>query len=254
MASNSAKAKPLASGLAVSGIDASVEVRRHPAARRLTLRVSRTRRAVIVTLPIGSDFGDAGSFVNTHIDWVRARLQDVPDPMPFADGGAVPVRGTLHRLRFVAPRAHEGVVRVHTPDAGEGELVLPVIEVSGRAEHAPRRLKDWLEGEARKDLDERVRWHAHRIGVRPRRITLRDQKSRWGSCSSAGQLSFSWRLVLAPSLILDYVAAHEVAHLAEMNHGPRFWRLVNETMPRMEEARTWLREHGMELHRYGYDN
>src|SRR5438045_3966680 len=97
MTRNGATAKPSASGLAVSGIDASVEVRRHPAARRLTLRVSRTRRAVIVTLPIGSDFGDAGSFVNTHIDWVRARLQDVPDPMPFADGSAVPVRGTIHR-------------------------------------------------------------------------------------------------------------------------------------------------------------
>ena len=98
-----------------------------------------------------------------------------------------------------------------------------------------------------------MRVHARNLGVRARRITLRDQKSRWGSCSSAGQLSFSWRLVLAPPFVLDYVAAHEVAHLAEMNHGPRFWRLVAKTLPAFEEAKVWLRIHGMDLYRYGME-
>ena len=102
-------------------------------------------------------------------------------------------------------------------------------------------------------LSERVQWHAENLGLRPRRVTIRDQVSRWGSCSSARVLSFSWRLILAPAFVLDYVAAHEVAHLKEMNHGPRFWAAVKRTFPRMDEARRWLRRHGAELHRYGLE-
>ncbi|MEZ5854945.1 MAG: SprT family zinc-dependent metalloprotease [Hyphomicrobiaceae bacterium] len=128
---------------------------------------------------------------------------------------------------------------------------MPRLLVSGDLEHAPRRLRDWLQSEARKDLGERCDHHAEQLGLKIRRITVRDQKSRWGSCSSDGQLSFSWRLILAPPLVLDYVAAHEVAHLAEMNHGPRFWKLVKKTMPRLEEAKLWLRTKGMNLYRYG---
>ena len=105
---------------------------------------------------------------------------------------------------------------------------MPRLKVAGRPEHAARRLRDWLVAEARADLDDRVAWHAGKLGVRARRITLRDQTSRWGSCSASGLLSFSWRLILAPAFVLDYVAAHEVAHLLEMNHGPRFWKLVAE--------------------------
>jgi hypothetical protein len=130
----------------------------------------------------------------------------------------------------------------------------PEIRVSGRPEHAARRLRDWLHAEARSDLDARVGWHARSLGLTPRRITVRDQSSRWGSCSTTGALSFSWRLVLAPPMILDYVAAHEVAHLAEMNHGPRFWALVARTMPQMDEARRWLQVYGMDLHRYDPSN
>ena len=92
-----------------------------------------------------------------------------------------------------------------------------------------------------------VQHHAAALGVRARRITLRDQKSRWGSCTSDGNLSFSWRLVLAPPIVLDYVAAHEVAHLSEMNHGPRFWRLVEDVCPRFREAEQWLRTEGKAL-------
>lgn len=239
--------------IAVNGIGATVEVRRHPAARRLTLRVSRTRRAVIVTLPITTDFGEAGHFVERHLDWVRERLDDVPAPMPFCEAGLVPLRGVLHRLRFVGPRSAGGgvvtTVRATTDSAGITEL--PALEVAGHGQYAPRRLRDWLADEARRDLDARVGWHARTLGLRPRRITLRDQKSRWGSCSSNGQLSFSWRLVLAPPVVLDYVAAHEVAHLAEMNHGPRFWALVRRTTSSVDEAKSWLREHGTMLHRYG---
>jgi len=125
------------------------------------------------------------------------------------------------------------------------------LNVAGDVTHAPRRLGDWLVDQARRDLDARVSWHSRRLGVKASRISVRDQTSRWGSCSTTGALSFSWRLILAPRHILDYVAAHEVAHLAEMNHGPKFWALVRRTMPDMDEARRWLQIYGMDLHRYG---
>ena len=127
----------------------------------------------------------------------------------------------------------------------------PSLCVTGDMSHAPRRLKDWLSSQAKKDLSSRVLWHSRNLGLKARHITIRDQTTRWGSCSSRGHLSFSWRLILAPTHVLDYVAAHEVAHLQEMNHGPCFWELVRLTMPNMDEARLWLKENGAKLHRYG---
>ena len=228
----------------IGDIGAPVEVRRHPAARRLTLRVSRTRRTVIVTLPVQCDLDEAGSFITRNIDWVRARLDSLPDPVPFHDGAFIPLRGEAHRVVFTGPGRRGPVER-------RAASPYPELRVSGHAEHAPRRLKDWLAKEAHKSLDERVRLHAKRLGVTPKRIAVRDQTSRWGSCSTTGVLSFSWRLIMAPPEILDYVAAHEVAHLREMNHGPRFWALVAKTMPDLDEAKRWLQIYGMDLHRYG---
>ncbi len=230
----------------IEELDCPVEVRRHPSARRLTLRVSRTRRAVIVTLPVQCDLGEAGSFISRNIEWVRERLESLPRPVPFSDAALMPLRGEFHRIVFTYKR-EPGRVVVREQTA----IGLPELRVSGRAEHAPRRLRDWLFEEARRDLDERVLHHARTLGVTPKRLTVRDQATRWGSCSTTGVLSFSWRLILAPSRILDYVAAHEVAHLKEMNHGPKFWALVTRTMPTMKEAKRWLQLYGLDLHQYG---
>ena len=249
MSRRPAKTLPSVQLLKVDGIPAPVEIRRHPTARRLTLRVSRTRRAVYLTVPRNTDAREADRFLARSLEWVRERLDGVPDPIPFRHGAVIPFRDVPHQVRFVGPRPGHPVVSIESPINGG----MATITVCGLAEHAPRRLKDWLVAEAARDLDERVTLHAKRLGLRARRITLRDQKSRWGSCSSTGQLSFSWRLVLAPRLVLDYVAAHEVAHLAEMNHGPRFWRLVAKTMPGLEDAKVWLRMRGMELYRYGVE-
>jgi predicted metal-dependent hydrolase len=128
---------------------------------------------------------------------------------------------------------------------------LPRLYVSGGAVHASRRFTDWLKNEARHDLVNRVRVHAATLNCCPKRISIRDQATRWGSCSTTGTLSFSWRLIFAPPFVLDYVAAHEVAHLREMNHGPRFWRLVRDALPDMQKARSWLKLNGTELHRFG---
>jgi predicted metal-dependent hydrolase len=229
----------------IDTLGAPVEVRRHPGARRLTLRVSRTRRTVIVTLPVQCDLDEAGSFITRNIDWVRARLDSLPTAVPFHNGVFIPLRGLAHRVVFAGPGTGRGLVvrRSGSP--------YPELHVSGHPEHAPRRLKDWLAKEAHRDLDQRVAFHAKRLNVAAKRIAVRDQTSRWGSCSTTGVLSFSWRLVMAPPEILDYVAAHEVAHLKQMNHGPRFWNLVRKTMPDLDAAKLWLQVYGMDLHRYG---
>ena len=231
--------------LAITGLEVPVELRRHRSARRLTLRINQTRRSVVVTVPLRCKIDEAGTFVRRHIDWVRTRLHALPSPIPFEDGVIVPVRGTEHMVRFAGPRTRGAVVEFEELASG-----MPVLAVKGAAENAPRRLRDWLYAEARHDLDARVAFHAARLGLRARKISVRDQGSRWGSCSTSGMLSFSWRLILAPPIVLDYVAAHEVAHLAEMNHGPRFWALVRKTMPDMDVAKEWLLKHGQELHRY----
>lgn len=241
---NAARKSVRTAELAITGIPVPIEVRRHPSARRLTLRISQTRRTVIVTLPKRCRFEEAGQFVNRHLDWVRERVGDLPVPIPFADGITLPLRGRDHRVRFLGPQRFGPVVAVI-----DGRH--PEIHVKGRLEHAPRRLKDWLMEQAKAELDARVQVHAERLGYRARRISVRDQASRWGSCSTTGLLSFSWRLILAPPLVLDYVAAHEVAHLGEMNHGPRFWALVAKTLPEMRDAKNWLHTHGVQLHRYG---
>jgi predicted metal-dependent hydrolase len=123
--------------------------------------------------------------------------------------------------------------------------------VSGQEEAVPGRVRRYLTGEAGRDLRAAVAKHTAALGVPARRIAIRDTKSRWGSCSSTGTLSFSWRLIMAPPLVLDYLAAHEVAHLKELNHSNRFWTLLGELCPATEEAERWLKRHGAELHRYG---
>src|SRR6185312_3474780 len=125
------------------------------------------------------------------------------------------------------------------------------IVVPGPKDLAATRLTRWLFHEARRDLEKSVARHAGLLSLKSKHIAIRDQTSRWGSCSTTGALSFSWRLILAPSFVLDYVAAHEVAHLAEMNHGPKFWTLVKKICPDFEVAKQWLQVRGPDLHRYG---
>lgn len=213
------RAMPQASQkLRVSGLNEPVEVRRHAGARRMTLRVSHTSRSVIVTLPLSLRSGAGGQISLNDIDWVRERLVDLPVHVPFRHGSSVPLRGVSHAIVEIGPRRGP-VVELASCAAGRPQLV-----VSGEGDHVERRLRDWLAVEARRDPSSSASLGTPTISAsNARRVTVRDQKSRWGSCSSNGSLSFSWRLIMAPPHVLDYVAAHEVAHLREMNHGPRFW-------------------------------
>jgi predicted metal-dependent hydrolase len=157
----------------------------------------------------------------------------------------LPLRGREHRIEH--RRGVRGTVWV---EAHASEQLLCV---AGEEPHLSRRVHDYLKREAKGDLEVASRLAAQALGVEIKRVSVRDQSSRWGSCSSTGVLSYSWRLVLAPPFVLDYLAAHEVAHLIEMNHSRRFWRLVERICPHMGRAKAWLHTHGADLHRYGFD-
>lgn len=230
--------------LALDGEALRVAVRRHPQARRLTLRVRAASRDVTLTAPPHVALATARDFVQRHREWVRVRLGRLPEVVRFEPGATIPLRGQPHRI--VHAPAARGTVWVGA-EAGAG----PALHVAGEAPHVARRVADHLKREARRDLAAAVQRHAHALGVEVGRITLRDTASRWGSCSAQGDLSFSWRLIMAPPMVLDYLAAHEVAHRLELNHSPAFWRAVERIFPARREAESWLRHHGASLHRYG---
>jgi len=221
----------------------SIRLRRHRRARRYTLRIHPSEREAILTMPPRGTLREAREFAERHGAWIAARLGRLPKAAPFAPGVTVPLRGVTHRI---VHRAGRGTVWTETRDSGERILC-----VAGGIEHIDRRLHDFLKREARRHLTKASHAYAEMLGVKITRITIRDQSSRWGSCTSAGSLSFSWRLILAPPYVLDYLAAHEVAHLVEMNHSPRFWRVVARICPQMERAKTWIDTYGNDLHRYG---
>ena len=225
----------------------AVQLRRHRRARRYALRIHPSRREAILTMPPRGNLADAREFAQRHGAWIAARLGGLPKAAPFTHGTSVPLRGVPHRI--VHRACERGTVWPETRDSGDKGLC-----VAGGFEHIGRRTHDFLKREARRELTEASHRYADMLGVKVRRITIRDQSSRWGSCTSAGALSFSWRLILAPPYVLDYLAAHEVAHLVEMNHSPRFWKIVARICPATERAKKWLDTYGNDLHRYGIED
>jgi len=216
-----------------------VAIRVSPRARRLSLRVDAAARGVELVLPRRAPLDAAIGFVAQHRGWIAARVAAMPLPLRFAADATVPVFGVPHRIRHIVVPAAAPVT------IAEGE-----IRVRGDPAHLPRRVRDHLKALARREFAARARVLAARLGKSVTGVGVRDPKSRWGSCSSKGMLSFSWRLVFAPEAVIDYVVAHEVAHLVEMNHGPRFWRLVRTLVSDVDKSRAWLRRHRLELLAY----
>ena len=195
---------------------------------------------VQVTAPSKRAAPEAIAFAQSRALWIKAQL-DTMGPLPFAPGATLPYRGRPHLLMHSSERG----IRVVAVD-GRDMLI-----AGGDVAHFNRRIADWLKRQARNALVERVDRYVEKLGVARQRIAIRDTISRWGSCSAEGGLSFSWRLILAPPEILDYVAAHECAHLIHMNHSPRFWRLVASLGVDAIAARRWFATHGPALHRWG---
>jgi len=225
----------------------AIRLRRHRRARRYTLRIHPSDREAILTMPPRGTLIDARDFAQRHGGWIAARLGRLPKAAPFQSGTVIPLRGVPHRI--VHRAGERGTVWAEMRDSGERILC-----AAGGIDHIDRRVHDYLKREARHDLQRAAQTYAAELGVKVKRLSIRDQSSRWGSCTSAGSLSFSWRLILAPPFVLDYIAAHEVAHLVEMNHSPRFWRVVAKVCPSVERAKKWLDTCGNDLHRYGIED
>ncbi len=200
-----------------------VRLRRHRQARRYTLRIHSVTRDVVLTMPPRGRLKEARAFAQKHCGWIAARLDRLPEAVTFTHGTVLPLRGLDHRI---VHRRGRGTVWAEAGADGERLLC-----VAGEAPHVARRVSDFLKREACRDLEAASRLAAQALGVTVKRVSIRDQSSRWGSCSTTGVLSYSWRLILAPRYVLDYLAAHEVAHLVEMNHSRRFWRLVEKICP-----------------------
>ena len=220
-----------------------VRLRRNRSARRYTLRIQAATREVLLTMPLRGSLADAKAFAQKNGGWIATRLGRLPEPTPFVNGAIVPLRGRPHRI--VHRPGARGTVWVENVD---GDALLCV---AGGVPHISRRISDYLKREAKRDLDAASRRYARALGAAVVRVSVRDTSSRWGSCSASGALSFSWRLILAPPHVLDYLAAHEAAHLIELSHAPRFWRIVRGICPEMDRAKAWLDAHGADLHRYG---
>ena len=218
---------------------AQVAWRRSVRAQRVSLRIDPRDGTVVVTLPTRAGRKAGVALLMTHAGWVADRLAALPVAVPFADGALVPFLGVPHRIRHL-PESRGAA----WCDAGE-------ICVTGRPEFLRRRVTDFFRAEALRRLRALASEKAAHAGLVPRRIAVKDTQSRWGSCAADGSIAFSWRLVMAPGLVQDYVAAHEVAHLRHMNHGPRFWALVARLTPHAAQAVPWLRGEGARLLRIG---
>jgi predicted metal-dependent hydrolase len=216
-----------------------ITLRRSARARRFSLRVSRLDGRVTLSLPLRAREAEAMAFLRDQEGWIRQALASVAPVAAVGLGTLLPVEGARLVLRPGTGR----LVRV------EGDSLL----VPGDAARVGSRVAAFLQVRARDRLAAACDRHAGALGRPYSRLTLRDTRSRWGSCTSDGALMFSWRLILAPPEVLDYVAAHEVAHLAEMNHSPAFWAVVARLCPGYTPRRAWLKRHGQALHAFRFD-
>lgn len=214
-----------------------VEFKRVLSAKAIRITPNVARQVVRVTYPIYVLRSRAAAFLESKKDWVAGEMEKLPDRTAIADGSIVPLLGRRYKV-------------THIPDARRGVwLEDGRMFVSGAPEFLNRRVKDFIKAEMKRYFTSAAKSYARSLGVETGNISVKDTTSRWGSCASNGNLAFSWRLAFAPVWVADYIAAHEVAHIAELNHGTRFWRRVREIYgPDMERAQKWLARNGLYLY------
>lgn len=227
-----------------AGKNYRIRLKRHAQARRYTLRISHASPEAVLTLPLKASLKAAQAFVAAHEAWL---LQGMLRRRPlhfFEPGVLLPLRGVPHLI------VHRPQDRRPVWIESYSQTAPPSLCVGGELQHLSRRLYDYLKAEALKDLRESVEHYRTLVRCSIASIQVRDTKSRWGSCSNMGRLNFSWRLILAPPYVLDYLAAHEVAHRVHMNHTPQFWALTRRLCPATDQAESWLKKEGSRLHMY----
>jgi predicted metal-dependent hydrolase len=229
----------------VAGRTLPLRIVENERARRLTLRIDAGGQGLRITVPPGLRRGEVEKFLDRHRGWLEQRLAKVPDRPQVRPGIKVPVRGVPHLI--VHEPGKRGTVEISRDEAG------PVLIVHGDRMHLPRRVADFLKREARREIEALVAKHTLAVGRKAKAVRFKDTTSRWGSCTSDGSLSFSWRIMMAPAPVIDYLVAHEVAHLKEMNHGPKFWKLCTELCPDTERCKDWLKRNGGALQAIAFE-
>ncbi|RCS22309.1 M48 family peptidase [Phyllobacterium salinisoli] len=223
----------------VAGRTLPLRVVENPRATRLTLRIEAGGKGLRVTIPPGLPAREVDRFLSRHEGWIEARIAKLPDRPAVRPGIKIPIRGVPHLV-------------VHAPGRGTAQMITgddgaPALVIYGDRLHLSRRIADFLKREARTEMEALVARHTATVGRRAKTIRYKDTKSRWGSCTSDGVLSFSWRIAMAPGPVINYLVAHEVAHLIEMNHGPKFWKLCRELCPDTDRCKAWLKRNGSAL-------
>ena len=217
------------------GGEVVLRVKRNPRARRISLRADPRDGAVVLVLPMRASLDAGLAFARSQAAWIRARLAAAPRPLPFAPGTRLGVQG--EELEIVHDAARRG------PARREGALLV----VGGKPEFVARRVRDFLRAEAGRRLGALAAAKATTLGRTLRALRISDTRSRWGSCARDARISLSWRLVIAPPCVADYVVAHEVARLAHHDHSPAFWRVVDTLTGHRAEAQAWLHANGAAL-------
>lgn len=230
---------PAAEMMLLAGKQAQIAWRRSTRARRVSLKIDPCAGGVVITLPPRASRRTGLALLRDHENWVAARLAALPQAQMIAAGQMIPVCGEPHLI-------------VAVPSGRGGAWIEErMIKVAGSPEFLSRRVSDALRQMAGRRFAELAMEKAQAAGVRPKRVRVKDTRTRWGSCAPDGTLMFCWRLIMAPDFVQDYVVGHEVAHLRHMNHGPRFWALTEQLTPHREAAGAWLDAHGQALLRIG---
>ncbi|EYS90859.1 hypothetical protein X471_00992 [Bartonella bacilliformis str. Heidi Mejia] len=225
-----------------------LRVREHRRARRFTLRIDASGQRISLTIPPAVSSCAVQRFIEKHQFWIEERLARLSiscENLHIKEGATIPLLGVSH---IVTRKEGRGVVEVVS---GNGEQK-PQIIIYSQLEYLPRRVADFLKKQAEITITPLVAHYAYKVGRKVKSIHYKDIKSRWGSCSTDGRLSFSWRLIMAPKEVVEYVVAHEVAHLIEMNHGEKFWTLCERLCSDYKMYRTWLKKNGYTLHRINF--
>lgn len=227
----------------------SVRLRVHAGARRVSLRLDPRDQIIVATAPDRKRLKEAVAFAQSRAEWIDAQLSKLPAAVSFLPGGVITVEGAPCRLERAAMRIRP-VLKQATGDEPARLLAYGADEAFSRA------VVRCLKAAAAQRLEARTQVYATVLDRPMPQIFVTDAKARWGSCRQAhagasAQIRYNWRLILSPPWVLDYVAAHECAHLIEANHGPNFWALNHKLHPKVREAREWLKRHGAELHAAG---
>ena len=223
------------------GVPARLSV--NPRARRLSIRIDGRAGEAVLVAPSERKLAEVVAFARTKASWMRDRLAERPDGAPLEPGAVIPLFGVPTRLVAV-----NGAGAARLIDGPDG----PFVQSGGEGEAFARRVENLFKRLARQVLVERTEHHLHTLGQRSVKVSIADTKSRWGSCSPHNRsIRYSWRVIMAPPAVADYLAAHEVAHLVHADHSPAYWSVVQRLVGDHRPFRKWLRDHGPSLHAVG---